>query len=81
MASLSVRQLDDETLAALRRRAAANGVSMEEEVRQILRAATKGTSDGRVGDRVEAIFRPTWTGERFVPEALPPFSGRLLFED
>jgi len=81
MASLSVRQIDDVTLAALRRRAAEKGVSMEEEVRQILRAATKGASDGRVGDRVEAIFRPTWTGERFVPEVLRPFSGRLLFED
>jgi plasmid stability protein len=81
MASISVRQIDDETLAALRRRAAENGVSMEEEVRQILKAAARGAPDGRVGDRVEEIFRPTWTGERFVPEALPPFRGRLLFEE
>ena len=39
MANLSVRKLDDETLARLRIRAAKHGVSMEEEARQILKRA------------------------------------------
>ncbi|MCC6009316.1 MAG: Arc family DNA-binding protein [Rhodobacteraceae bacterium] len=39
MASITIRNLDDEVKRRLRMRAAANGRSMEEEVRQILRAA------------------------------------------
>ena len=39
MASITIRNLDDEVKRRLRIRAAANGRSMEEEVRQILRAA------------------------------------------
>ena len=39
MASITIRNLDDEVKRRLRIRAAANGRSMEEEARQILRAA------------------------------------------
>lgn len=39
MGSISVRKLDKETIEGLRERAARHGVSMEEEVRQILRDA------------------------------------------
>ena len=39
MTSLTVRGIDDALKRALRIRAAENGQSMEEEVRQILRAA------------------------------------------
>jgi len=39
VASITIRNLDDEVKRRLRIRAAANGRSMEEEVRQILRAA------------------------------------------
>lgn len=39
MASLSIRKLEDETLQRLRIRAAQHRVSMEEEVRRILRLA------------------------------------------
>jgi len=39
MASLTIRNLDDEIKQGLRYRAAANGVSMEQEVRTILRDA------------------------------------------
>jgi plasmid stability protein len=39
MPSLSVRKLDDAVYERLRRRAAQHGVSMEEEVRQILQHA------------------------------------------
>lgn len=40
MASITVRQLDESTKAQLRIRAARNGRSMEQEVREILKAAT-----------------------------------------
>jgi len=39
MPDISIRKLGDETVALLRERAARHGVSMEEEIRRILRAA------------------------------------------
>ena len=56
MASLSVRKLDEETLARLRVRAASRGVSMEEEARRILKAAV--TAPERLGDVALQIFGP-----------------------
>ena len=48
MASLSVRNIDDDIYERLRIRAAENGLSMEEEVRQILRRAVMAPQ--RLGD-------------------------------
>lgn len=48
MASISVRQLDDETVARLRSRAAGHGISMEEEARRILKEAV--SAPDRLGD-------------------------------
>ena len=48
MASLSVRRIDDELYEQLKKRAARHGASMEEEVRQILRAAV--SAPDRLGD-------------------------------
>ena len=56
MSNLSVRRLDDETMARLRARAAQHGVSMEEEVRQILRRAVAAPE--RLGDMAIEIFGP-----------------------
>ena len=39
MASITIRRLEDSVIVKLRLRAAANGQSMEEEARQILRSA------------------------------------------
>lgn len=61
MASLSVRKIDDETVAHLRVRAARHGVSMEEEVRQILKRAV-ATPD-RLGDLAVRLFSPAWGSE------------------
>ena len=58
MANLSVRKLDDETVAHLRVRAAEHGVSMEEEVRQILKQAV--TIPDRLGDLAVRLFSPAW---------------------
>ena len=49
MAQLVVRKLEDEVKAKLRRRAAAHGCSMEEEVRAILRAAVNAETVRKTG--------------------------------
>ena len=48
LASLSIRKLDDETYDRIRDRAARHGISMEEEVRQILKRAVAPPE--RLGD-------------------------------
>jgi antitoxin FitA len=54
LASLSIRKLDDEIYDRLRDRAARHGVSMEEEVRQILSRAVSPPE--RMGDLFLKIF-------------------------
>jgi len=61
MASLSVRKLDDETVALLRIRAAHHGVSMEEEARQILKRAVAAPE--RLGDLAIRLFNPAYGDE------------------
>jgi len=56
MPSLSVRQLDEETVARLRARAASHGVSMEEEARRILKDAVCASE--RIGDLALELFGP-----------------------
>lgn len=65
MASLSVRRIDDELYELLRIRAARHGVSMEEEVRQILRRAVSAPE--RLGDLALEYF-----GDDGVDLELPP---------
>ena len=60
MASLSVRKLDDDTLRRLRVRAAQHGVSMEEEVRQIIKLAV--STPERLGDLAVRLFAPAYGG-------------------
>lgn len=54
MANLSIRKLDDDTIARLRVRAAHHRVSMEEEARRILRQAV--TPPKRLGDLSIQLF-------------------------
>lgn len=49
MAQITIRQLDDALVARLRKRAAASGRSMEQEVREILAAAC--------ADQMEVVAR------------------------
>ncbi|MCY4361965.1 MAG: hypothetical protein OXE42_07255, partial [Gammaproteobacteria bacterium] len=60
MTSLSVRKLDDDTLTRLRVRAAQHGVSMEEEVRQIIKRAV--STPERLGDLAVRLFAPAYGG-------------------
>ena len=59
MAQLLVRKLENSVKAKLQRRARRNGRSMEEEVREILRDATKqeGSTRKGLGTEIAALFR------------------------
>ena len=59
MPQLLVRNLDAEVKSRLQRRARRHGRSMEEEVREILRDATKAEATNRkgLGTRIAARFR------------------------
>ena len=54
MPSLSVRKIEDETLSLLRLQAARNGVSMEEEVRQIIKKSV--SLPIKLGDMAVRLF-------------------------
>ncbi|WP_069862062.1 FitA-like ribbon-helix-helix domain-containing protein [Pseudomonas citronellolis] len=57
MASITIRNLDDDLVARLRVRAARNGRSMEEELGEILaRALSKSEKRGGLGCRIHARF-------------------------
>jgi plasmid stability protein len=57
MATLTIRDFDDDLKAALRVRAAEHGRSMESEVREILRAALERPSSGvGMGTRIRQRF-------------------------
>ena len=79
MASLTIRNLEDPLKAQLRVRAAHHGWSMEEEVRQILRAALvrEPQSSPHLGEAVRRRFAP-WGGVELPAadrEPLPDPSG------
>ncbi len=66
MASLSVRNLDDNLLARLKRRAARHGRSAEAEVRDILRQTLSGEADTDF-DTLAAELRALTSGRRHTP--------------
>jgi plasmid stability protein len=58
MAQLIVRDIENEVKTKLQRRAKRHGRSMEEEVREILRDATKADSNRKgLGTRIAEHFR------------------------
>lgn len=60
MANITIRNLDDEIRTRLRVRAAGNGNSMEEEVRQILRSAVGREPRSRdLASIIRSHFGPT----------------------
>ncbi len=59
--NVSVRNLDDETIARIRRRAARNGRSTEAEIRHILMQAASGEDDAdwrALALRVQSLSAP-----------------------
>lgn len=69
MPNVSVRKIDDETYRQLRRRAAAHGVSMEEEIRRILKRAVAAPE--KLGDLALRHFGPEHGVELEVPSRAP----------
>jgi len=67
MPSLSVRKVDEKTLSQLRIQAAKHGVSMEEEVRQIIKRAV--ATPEKLGDLAIRLFCSAYKGaELEIPE-------------
>ena len=59
MASITIRNLDDDVKTRLRVRAAGNGRSMEEEVRLILRDAVgRKSTSGNLAEAIRARIAP-----------------------
>ena len=80
MATLLIRNLDDSVKVALRKRAAANGRSMEEEARVILNFELRRVSSFKegLGTRLARIFQESGAGELEIPPRTamarrPPF--------
>ena len=73
MASITIRNLDDEVKTRLRVRASVNGRSMEEEARLILAEAVDGeTSLGeKLGTAIHELFKPFGGVELELPPREP----------
>lgn len=78
MATLTIRDFDDDLKAALRVRAAQHGRSMESEVREILRqtltADKAKPASGGLGSRIAAMFADL---DEPAFDDLPPRSGHV----
>lgn len=73
MASITIRNLDEQTKARLRVRAAHHQRSMEEEARSILRAslAEETTQPRNLADSIRERFRPLGGAELAIPRREP----------
>lgn len=82
MANLTIRQLDEDVKERLRRRAAANGVSMEEEARKALQnwVARVEPREG-MGTRIRRRFAPLGGVELEVPPRGPSRPLPDIFDD
>jgi len=63
MPSLSVRKIEVETLSLLRQQAARHGVSMEEEVRKIIKQSV--STPELLGDMAVRLFSPVYGSGSF----------------
>lgn len=73
MTSLTIRNVDDATKQKLRIRAARHGVSMEEEVRRILKEALRPTeAPSGLGQRLRDRFAKLAAEEFALPERHTP---------
>jgi antitoxin FitA len=73
MAAITIRQLDENVKSRLRIRAAHHGRSMEEEAREILRAALGGATSvhGNLAERIRQRFEPFGGMELKLPRRDP----------
>ncbi len=68
VATLTIRDLDDELRDRLRQRAAANGRSMEAETREILRSVLTRTPSARLGTAIAERFAGLDADEIPIPD-------------
>ena len=81
MASITIRNLDDEIKQRLRVRAAEHGRSMEEEARDILRRVTaEGASTRNLAASIRARIAPGYMLDLDIP-ARGPMRDPVQFED
>ncbi len=76
MAQFTVRDIEDEVKTQLKQRAVRHGISMEAEVRQILRDAVRadtGAAKSGLGSRIAARF-----GKVGLSTALPELRGQAV---
>ena len=73
MASITIRNLDDDVKTLLRTRAAGHGRSMEEEARMILGEAVgrKGVPEKGLGTAIHELFKPFGGVELELPPRAP----------
>ena len=73
MASITVRNLDEDLKRRLRIRAAENGRSMEQEVREILRVALSRDEApvSNLGTAIHELFKPFAGVDSFIPPREP----------
>jgi len=73
MASITIRNLDEKTRACLRVRATNHKRSMEEEARNILRAAPAEdlTTSGNLAEAIRRRFEPLWRMNLTIPAREP----------
>lgn len=73
MASITIRNLDDDVKVRLRVRAAGNGRSMEEEARLIMREAVSRESvpEKGLGTAIHELFKPLGGVELELPPREP----------
>ncbi len=69
MATLNVQEIDETILSRLRNRAERHGISVEEEVRFIIREAVTGQE--RLGDMALRIFGPERGANLPLPDRQP----------
>src|SRR5262245_28718267 len=72
MASITIRQLDDDLKRRLRLRAATHGRSMEDEVRTILRAAAADTPVAQGATKRRSAVPQSRPDNSIVPDAMAP---------
>ena len=83
MASLTVRNIEDETKQGLRLRAARRGHSMEEEIRTVLREAAARQDEPRnanLYDAIRALVEPHGGFDIPIPDRQPA-ARPIPFED
>jgi plasmid stability protein len=83
MATLTIRNLDDEVKQALRERAARHGVSMEEEARVLLRQLVQApplAQGGSAYQRIRALVEPLGGIELEIPPRTEMAGERKVFE-